>query len=143
MRPRIRTWALLLLAAIIFMSALFWMRANPVEKKNPLAEAQDTIAHAFGMTLAEACGPEGGLPVEAVEPDGPAASVDIQIGDRVVAVGDESVWHTYQFIEAMNKLATSSPVVPLLLEREGAYRSIMFRNAGRLPVPGETEGHHH
>ena len=143
MRPRIRTWTLLLLAAIIFMSALFWMRANPVQEKDPLAEAQDTIADAFGMTLAQACGPEGGLPVEAVEPNSPADSVDIRTGDRVVAVGDASIWHAYQFIEAVNKLAASSPVLPVLLEREGNYHAVMFRNTGRLPVPGEVEGHHH
>ena len=143
MRPRIRTWTLLILAAIGFMAALFWVRANPSQEKDPLTEAQETIDHAFGMTLAQACGAEDGLPVEALEPNGPAAGAGIEVGDRVVAIGDESVWHAYQFIEALNKRAPSSPVLPLLLEREGDYRVVVFKSSGPLPVPGEVEGHQH
>ena len=143
MRPRIRTWTLLLIAAIGFVAALFWVRANPSQEKDPLTEAQETIDHAFGMTLAQACGPEGGLPVEAIEPNGPAAGAGIEVGDRVVAINDESVWHAYQFIEALNKRATSSPVLPLLVERDGDYRVVVFKSSGELPVPGEVEGHHH
>ena len=143
MRPRIRTWTLLLVAAIGFVAALFWVRANPSQEKNPLAEAQETIDNAFGVTLAQACGPEGGLPVEAVEPSGPAAGAGIEVGDRVMAIGDESVWHAYQFIEALNKRASSSAVLPLLVERDGDYRVVVFRSSGELPVPGEVEGHQH
>jgi len=143
MRPRIRTWTLLLIAAIGFVAALFWVRANPSQEKDPLTEAQETIDHAFGMTLAQACGPEGGLPVEAVEPNGPAAGAGIEVGDRVVTIGDESVWHTYQFIEALNRRASSSTALALLVEREGDYRVVVFRNSGPLPVPGEVEGHQH
>jgi len=143
MRPRIRTWTLLLIAAIGFVAALFWVRANPSQEKNPLAEAQETIDNAFGMTLAQACGPEGGLPVEAGELNGPAAGTGIEVGDRGMAIGDESVWHAYQFIEALNKRASSSAVLPLLVERDGDYRVVVFRSSGELPVPGEVEGHQH
>ena len=93
MRPRIRTWTLLLVAVIGFVAVLFWTRSNPAQEKDPLTEAQETIADAFGMTLAQVCGPEGGLPVEAIEPNGPAAGAGIEVGDRVVTIGDESVWH--------------------------------------------------
>lgn len=143
MRPRLRTWTLMLLAAILFMAALFWMRANPAPEDNPLVEAQQTINQAFGMTLAQASGPDGGLPVEGIETGGPAAGVGIQVGDRLVAVGDESVWHAYQFIQALNKVAEASPVLPILLERNGEYRLIVFKSGGKLPVPGEVEGHQH
>ena len=143
MRPRIRTWTLLLVAAIGFMAALFWVRANPSQEKDPLAEAQETIDHAFGMTLAQTCGPEGGLPVEAVEPNGPAAGVGIEVGDRIMSIGDESVWHAYQFIEALNRRASSSAALPLLVERDGNYRVVVFRGVTELPVPGEVEGHQH
>lgn len=143
MRPRIRTWTLLLIAAIGFMAALFWIRANPTQKKDPLTESQETVEHAFGMTIARESGPTGGLAVEAIERDGPAAGVGIEVGDRVMAVGDESVWHAYQFIEAVNRRASSSPSLSLLVEREGAYRVIVFRSSGELPLPGEAEGHQH
>lgn len=143
MRPRIRTWTLLLVAAIGFVAALFWIRANPAEEKTPLVEAQETIDHAFGMTLAQVSGPEGGLPVEAVEPNGPAAGAGIEVGDRVMAISDESVWHVYQFIEALNRRASSLAALPLLVEREGDYRVVVFRSSGELPVPGEVEGHQH
>ena len=143
MRPRIRTWTLLLVAVIGFVAVLFWTRSNPAQEKDPLTEAQETIADVFGMTLAQVSGPEGGLPVEAIEPNGPAAGAGIEVGDRVVTVGDESVWHVYQFIEALNKQASSSASLPLLLEREGDYRIVVFRSGGPLPVPGEVEGHQH
>jgi len=143
MRPRIRTWVVLLVAAIGFMAALFWMRANPTQKKDPLTESQETVEHVFGMTIARESGPSGGLAVEVVERNGPAAAVGMEVGDRVMAVGDESVWHPYQFIEAVNRLASSSTALPLLVEREGAYRVVVFRSSGELPVPGEVEGHHH
>ena len=143
MRPRIRTWTLLLIAAIGFMAALFWVRANPTQEKDPLTESQETVEHVFGMTIARESGPSGGLAIEVVDAKGPAAAAGMEVGDRVMAVGDESVWHAYQFIQAVNRRASSSPALSLLVEREGAYRVIVFRNSGELPLPGEEEGHHH
>ncbi|HUU54103.1 MAG TPA: PDZ domain-containing protein [Armatimonadota bacterium] len=143
MKPRVRTWTLLLIAAIGFMAALFWIRANPTKEKNPLTEAQETIEQAFGMKLALESGPQGGLPVEAVEAGGPAANVGVEVGDRILAVGDESVWHVYQLIEIVNRWVSASPGLPLLVEREGEYRVLVFRSSGPLPLPGEEDGHQH
>ncbi len=143
MRPAVRTWTLLLIAGIVFMAALFWIRSKPIGKKDPLTESQETIEKAFGMKLAKESGPQGGLPVEAVDPRGPAAGSGVEVGDRVVAVGDRSVWHVYQFIQLVNERAPVASAVPLLLEREGEYRVVVFRGQGTLPLPGEEEGHYH
>jgi len=143
MRPRLRTWTLLLIAAIVFVGLLFWARANPYEEKAPVVEAQETIQRAFGMKLATETKSGDGLSVEEVDPKGPAANVGIEAGDRIVAVGDESVWHTYQFIEAANKRLSAAPMLALLVERKGEYRVIIFRADGPLPLPGEDEEHHH
>ena len=101
------------------------------------------IEQAFGMKLALESGPQGGLPVEAVEAGGPAANVGVEVGDRIVAVGDESVWHVYQLIEIINRWVSASPGLPLLVEREGEYRVLVFRSSGPLPLPGEEDGHQH
>jgi len=131
------------MAAIVFVGLLFWARANPYEQKSPVVEAQETIQQAFGMKLETETASGGGLTVEEVSPKGPAAQVGIEPGDCVVSVGDESVWHTYQFIEAANKRLSVAPMLMLLVERKGEYRTIIFRAQGPLPLPGEDEGHQH
>jgi S1-C subfamily serine protease len=148
MKPFLRTWVVLLLGAIVFVAGLFWVRANfaELQKKDPLTESQERIEDAFGMTLAKESGPAGdGLLVEAVDPEGVAARAGLDVGDRVMAVGDRSVWHIYQFADLVNASISVAPFLPLLVERDGDYRAVVIgHRAGPLVMPDvDHSGHAH
>ncbi len=147
MRPFLRAWVVLLLAAILFVAGLFWVRANfaELQEKDPLTECQEAIDEAFGMTVAKESGPSGGLLVEAVDPEGAAARASIQAGDRIVALGDRSLWHVYQFAGLINSAVAVAPALALLVERDGEYRSVVIGHRGgplEMPETGHS-GHSH
>ncbi len=145
MKPILRTWTLLLIAAIALVFGLFWARAKAGEaKKNPLEQSQAEMEKIIGMKLALESGPMGGLKVEAVKKGSPADSVGIKVGDRVVSIGDKSVWHVYQFHEYASKLSEQAPVLMLLVERKGEYRQVIFKLQGQIPpVEGQEDAHGH
>jgi len=136
MRPILRTWVLLLIGAIIIVGGMFWARAHSgaAAKKDPLLEAQAQVEKAFGMKLATACGPEGGLKVEAVKKGSPADLTGIKVGDRVLTVGDRSVWHVYQFSQYASEVLQSAPGVSMLVERKGGYLQVVFGRRGMTPA---------
>ncbi len=145
MKPLLRSWVVLLLVAIALVGALFWVRANfaELQKKDPLTEAQESIEEAFGMRVAKESGPKGGLPVEAVEPGGPAEQVGLAVGDRIMALGDRSVWHVYQFADLINSSITAGRGIMLLVQRDGEYRMIVFRHrTGPVSMPHTGHSHH-
>ncbi len=145
MKPLLRSWVVLLLGAIVFVWALFWVRANYAElqKKDPLTEAQESIEEALGMRVAKESGPGGGLPVEAVEPGGPAEQVGLAVGDRIMALGDRSLWHVYQFADLINSNVTMGRGIMLLVQRDGEYRMIVFRHrTGPVSMPHAGHTHH-
>jgi len=126
MKPGIRSWTMLLVAGILFVSGLFWVRANPPADKDPLMEARDGLAKAFGLEVALKAGREGGLLVEGVRPGSPAERAGIQVGDRVVACGDRSVWHVYQLAEFISEDVRAGPAVSLLVQRDDKYWPAVF-----------------
>jgi S1-C subfamily serine protease len=147
MKPFLRTWVVLLLGAILFVVGLFWVRANYAElqKKDPLTESQDRIEDTFGMRVAKESGSAGGLLVEVVDPESVAGRAGIQAGDRIVALGDRSLWHVYQFAELINSAAEVAPVLALLVARDGEYRSVLIGyRGGPLEMPQTSHsGHTH
>jgi S1-C subfamily serine protease len=138
MKPILRWWTLLLVAAILFVGGMIWVRLQPpaADRNNPLLQARESIAERFGMEVATAAGPEGGLLVEAVTPGEPAERVGIQVGDRIVACGDRSVWHVHQMVEVIDEQVSRGGVVAMLIERDGAYRLQTFGHRRHAPPRG-------
>ncbi len=145
MKPILRTWTLLLIAAIALVFGLFWARGKSGEaKKNPLEQSQAAMEKSLGMKLATQSGPEGGLKVEAVKKGSPADAVGIKVGDRILTVGDRSVWHVYQFQEYASKLSEQAPAMLLLVERKGEYHNVVLRLSEMIPpVEEQGNGHNH
>jgi predicted metalloprotease with PDZ domain len=143
MRPILRTWTLLLITAIVLVIGLFWARAKSNEpKKNPLELSQADIEKGFGMKLETGSKSTGGLKVEAVKKGSPADKLGMKVGDRVVAVGDRSVWHVYQFHQYVTDLVMQYPAVMLLVEQNGEYRQVVF--SGNVVIPlEEPDAHGH
>jgi hypothetical protein len=127
MRPLLRTWILLPIIAIIIVVGMFWAREQAREaKKDPLVKAQEGIEKSFGMKLETKTSSGSGLKVLAVRPGSPADKTGIKAGDVVVALGERSVWHVYQFADLMSKQLQAMPYLPLLVEHKGEYRSFVF-----------------
>jgi S1-C subfamily serine protease len=127
MKPILRSWMLLLVGAIVFVGGMFWVRANSSSgPQDPLLEAQQDLESVFGMKVALQANQQGGLQIEAVTPGGPAEHVGLAAGDRVVACGDKSVWHSYQLLQFVQQQMESAPAVVLLVERDGEYRQVVF-----------------
>jgi predicted metalloprotease with PDZ domain len=128
MRPAFPPWALLLIAAILFVGGLMWVRAHPPEHKlhDPLLEAQQTLAQGPGLEVAVEPLREGGVRVNSVRADSPAQRVGIKAGDRIIACGDQSVWHAHQLWEMMSDQASKGLPVVLMVETKGRYWSVVF-----------------
>lgn len=146
MRTSFRRWMLLLVAAIIVVAGLFWARAEVREaKKDPLTKAQEWVQKSFGMTVERQTSTGSGLKVQAVLPGGAAAEAGIKQGDRIVAVGDRSVWHVYQLVELI-AARKGAPMMPVLVATGDDYHLVRPSLAGaKTPPPIEEEegGHHH
>lgn len=148
MRPRLRVWTLLLLAAIGLVAVMFWIRAHPEDfsTKDPLTKSQEIISASLGMKLEKDSKGRGGLEVLEVSRDGAAALAGIQPGDRILAVVDRSVWHVYQFQELVLQQLQALPALFLLRERDGSYQLIALAQ-GIDPEPlleaEEEQGHGH
>ncbi|MBN1460468.1 MAG: PDZ domain-containing protein [Armatimonadetes bacterium] len=146
MRPRLRIWTLLLLAAIGLVGVMFWIRAHPehYSQKDPLTESQEVISGALGMTLQKDSEGRGGLEVLEVSRDGAAARAGIQVGDRIIAVVDRSVWHIHQFQELVLEQLGQFPALILLKERDGSYQTVaLSQGIDPEPLLKAEEEHSH
>jgi S1-C subfamily serine protease len=146
MRPMLRSWILLPVAAIILVVGMFWARSQAVEaKKDPLTKVQDWVEKSFGMRVEKQTTGGDGLKVESVLPKGAAAEGGIKTGDRIVTVGDRSVWHVYQLAEVISQ-RLRGPVLPVLVATGDDYHLVRLSAAGvKTPPPIEQEesGHQH
>jgi membrane-associated protease RseP (regulator of RpoE activity) len=140
MRPILRPWILLLAAAIFLVGGLFWARSQTGDKAptDPLLEAQQQMEGALGAKLATIAGPEGGLKVEAVRKGSPADQTGMKVGDRLLSVGDRSVWHVQQLSEFVSEQLESAPALAFLMARDDEYFQIIFRRPGaHTGAPGQ------
>jgi S1-C subfamily serine protease len=133
---------LLLTVAILLVAAMFWMRANPTGPPNPLQEAADGLYQQFGFEVALTPGEEGGLAVKAIRPESPASQLGIQVGERIVAVGDRSVWHAIQLQQLIDKTAERGGPFSLMLAKDGVYRTVYvgMQQAPASPHPAPATG---
>ncbi len=139
MKPRMRSWIIALIAAILFVGGLFWVRANPpAGEPDPLVDARDQLVERLGLEVALEAGPGGGLRVEGVRPDSPVDRAGIQVGDRLMACGDRSVWHVHQLVQFIAEDLGVAPAVSLMMERDGVYWNVLL--GGRPRAMREAVG---
>ncbi len=144
MRPLFRAWMLLPIIAILFIAGLFWARQQAAQgKKDPLTQAQDWVRDSFGMTVEKATTEGDGLKVEVVSSGGAAAAVGIKAGDRIIAVGERSVWHVYQLTTLIAKWM-NGPVAPVLVASGKGDHQVLLPLGGIQTEPPnlEEEGEH-
>ncbi len=135
-------WAWLLLLAILFVLGLFWARATAPdlsEPINPLDDARKALLQVYGFDLDLVSGPDGGLLVRAVTPGGSAERRGIRPGDRIMAVGDRSVWHTQQLAELLNQVASRGYPFTIMVARGETYFGVPY-GAGLPPEAGRPPG---
>lgn len=144
MRRRFSGLTILLLLAIVFVLGLFWVRNQPPQVEDPLAESQQAINKKLGFLVEEVPGPRGGLTVISVTPNTPGARMGLKAGDRILAVNERSVWHVVQLQDLLaEKLAKGMTV--LMVEREGTFRVALVSSRA---IPGAesftaSSGHAH
>lgn len=129
MRRILPSWAWLLVIAILFVGAMMWMRVKPpapAQPEDPLLKAANQLERIIGLQVDPQPQPGGGVRVTGVKPGTPAEQLGIQAGDRVIACGSQSVWHTYQLAELMGESLGSGYPVSLLVEREGTYWQVVL-----------------
>jgi C-terminal processing protease CtpA/Prc len=144
MRRLLPPWAWLLVVAILFVGGMLWLRVRPptsAHEQDPLAEAASDLEKGIGLQVDPASGRGGGLAVIGVKEGSPAQQLGLQAGDRVIACGSQSVWHTYQLLELMKQGLGSGYPVALLVEREGTYWQVVVAPGGHThPQPPAAAG---
>lgn len=148
MRRLLPPWALVLIGAIVIIGFAIKMRANPPipqEPDDPLVTAARQLEDGVGLVVDVTPDPSGGVRVTEVKPGAPASQLGIQAGDRIVACGARSVWHTYGLVEQIEQALSYGAPALLLVEREGEYRQVVFgrHRAGIAPPAGGHEHHEH
>ena len=143
MRPLLRGWALALLAAILLMAGLFWVRSHPAKPYNPLEESAATISKVLGMQVSANPDPRGGELIEKVRPGGPAERMGLRAGERIVAVGERSVWHAQQLQQLIAQRSQMGiPIGLMLASDDGTFRVVAFGPVA-MPVPSTSHAHGH
>jgi membrane-associated protease RseP (regulator of RpoE activity) len=137
MKPLLSARVLLLAGAIAFVVLLFWVRTHPQKPEDPLADAVDSLSKGLGLEVESSPLPNGGVLVKGVRPESPAQRLGLRAGDRIVAVGDRSVWHAINLAEFISQALSQGYPVPVLVETKGNYHPIIM-GRGLHAGPGQS-----
>jgi S1-C subfamily serine protease len=133
-RPVLPGWALAAIVLILFGGGMYWVQANPPKPKlHPLEEAAESLSHGLGLQVESEPDDRGGVQVTGVVSGSPAEATGLRAGDRIVACGDQSVWHTVQLIEVISGPLSSGSPCALLVENDGSYRGVTLGPPGSAP----------
>jgi S1-C subfamily serine protease len=107
----------------------------PVDLLNPILDAMLQTGRSphpphpwLGMTTQD---PEGQLVVARLAPGGPAQRAGIQVGDRVLGVGEQGVHGLAELFRAVWRLGAAGVDVPLTLARAGIELHVTVKSADR------------
>ena len=145
MRRLLPPWALVLIGAIVIVSFAIKMRLNPPVPHVPddaLVTAAEKLEKGVGLVVEVAPDRNGGVRVIDVKPQSPASLSGIQAGDRIVACGARSVWHTYDLAEQMGETLSYGAPVLLMVQREEEYWQVVF-GPPRAGTAAPAGGHEH
>ncbi|MGD0111125.1 MAG: PDZ domain-containing protein [Armatimonadota bacterium] len=134
MKPLLSPRVVLLVAAIVFVALMLWVRTHPEKPPDPVMDAVDEMAQGIGFTVQPVPGPEGGLPVLAVKAGSPADHLGFRKGDRILAVGDRSIWHAQMLSEQLSQNLQSGMPFPVLVNSSGTFHSIILGRSMRGPA---------
>ena len=131
MKPLLSPRVVLLVAAVVFVALMIWVRTHPEKQEDPTMEAVTQLSEKVGLTIQPVPGPSGGLPVTDVRPASAADRLGFRKGDRILAVGDRSVWHALMFSEQLSQSLSSGRPFPILVDSNGTYHAIIMGRAMR------------
>lgn len=138
MRPVLSPRIILLVAAIIFVSLMIWTRMHPQKPEDPVGDAISQLSEGLGLDIEPVAGPKGGVTVTAVRPGSPAERLGFQAGDRILAIGDRSVWHALNVHESLGQGLSSGRAFPILVDSNGNYHAIIMGR--QMSSPGGRPG---
>jgi membrane-associated protease RseP (regulator of RpoE activity) len=133
MKPLLSTRIVLLVCAIIFVALMLWIRAHPEKPEDPVMDAISQLSEGLGLDIDPIAGAKGGIAVKAVRPGSPADRLGLRAGDRILAIGDRSVWHALNVQEFLNQGLTSGRPFPILVDSNGDYHAIIMGRQMRGP----------
>jgi S1-C subfamily serine protease len=127
MKPLLPPRILLLLIAIAVVGVMIYVQRHPPSEEDPLAEATKELARGVGLEVKPRPeGAQGGLLVTGVRPGTAAERLGFRAGDRVVAVGDRSVWHAIGLANGIGEALSRGMPISVLVNSDGHYHSIVM-----------------
>src|SRR5574340_67212 len=126
MKPVLSPRIILLLAAIIFVSLMIWTRTHPQKPEDPVMDAINELSRGLGLVIEPVAGPKGGVTVTSVNAGSPAERLGFKAGDRILAIGDRSVWNALNVQEFLGQGLSSGAPFPILVDSKGNYHAIIL-----------------
>jgi S1-C subfamily serine protease len=125
MKRRLPGWMLLLIAAIIFVGIMIWTRVAPEKQDDSLSVGARYLSDRLGLEMATTPSGASGLVVNRVRPGGLGEWAGFHQGDRIVAVGDRSIWHVYGLANVVSERFSMGIPAVFLVARGSEYLQIM------------------
>ncbi len=130
----------LLVLAILFVVALLKTKKQEPPMGDPVGDARTNLQQLYGLAVDRQATPPAGLLVTGLTPQGFAQRLGLKVGDRVLAVNEQSVWHAKQLDDYLGSSLGRAPVRLMVLSGTQHHVLVIGGGGGRRPAGRPASG---